>query len=119
MVHLLLYDLPPDRDYRVVFMRRELQEVIKSQGVMLKRLDNKGAALSEEKLIAAYKDQLQRIDQWFAEQPNFHVFMVNYNNLMSEPEPVVQDLNEFIGGALDTQAMCSVIDPSLYRQRCS
>jgi hypothetical protein len=33
MVHLLLYDLPVNHQYRVVFMRRELREVVRSQGV--------------------------------------------------------------------------------------
>ena len=38
MVYRLLYDLPPDRAYRVLFMTRNLDEVLASQRVMLTRL---------------------------------------------------------------------------------
>ena len=44
MVHLLLYDLPADRDYQVIFMRRKLEEVVRSQGRMLERRGTRGAA---------------------------------------------------------------------------
>src|SRR5690242_7444054 len=35
MVYRLLYDLPADRNYRVLFMRRKLEEVLASQRTML------------------------------------------------------------------------------------
>jgi len=50
MVHLLLYDLPADRDYQVIFMRRKLEEVVRSQGRMLERRGTSGADLSDEQL---------------------------------------------------------------------
>lgn len=38
MVYRLLYDLPEGYEYRVVFMRRDLKEVLASQEKMLRRL---------------------------------------------------------------------------------
>ena len=38
MVHLLLRDLPADRSYRVILMRRDLTEMVTSQRRMLERL---------------------------------------------------------------------------------
>lgn len=38
-VSQLLYDLPPTEDYRVIFMRRDLDEMLRSQEKMLLRLD--------------------------------------------------------------------------------
>ena len=35
MVYLLVYDLPPDLEYRVLFMQRNLDEVLASQRAML------------------------------------------------------------------------------------
>ncbi len=61
MVHLLLYDLPAERAYRVIFMRRNLEEVVRSQGRMLKRRGTRGAELSDEQLIMAYEDQLRKM----------------------------------------------------------
>src|SRR5437868_1127771 len=39
MVYRLLYDLPVNRNYRVLFMRRNLKEVLASQREMLRRKD--------------------------------------------------------------------------------
>ncbi len=117
MVHLLLYDLPSDHQYRVVFMRRDLREVVRSQGVMLERRGSDGARLTDEQLIRAYEGQLAKIERWLDEQPNFQVHFVSYNTLMSDAPPPVEAIKAFLGGALDCVAMLACIDASLYRQR--
>ncbi len=117
MVHLLLYDLPGDRSYRVVFMTRHLREVVRSQGVMLRRRGTTGADLTPEQLITAYKGQLARIRQWLDEQANFQVHYTSYNDLMADPSASVAAVNAFLGGGLDVDAMLRNVDPKLYRQR--
>src|SRR4051812_40403893 len=47
VVHLLLAPLPLDRSYRVIFMLRDLQEVITSQRVMLSKQGRVSAALPD------------------------------------------------------------------------
>ena len=117
MVHLLLYDLPSDHQYRVVFMRRDLREVIRSQGVMLERRGTDGARLTDEQLIKAYEGQLAKIQRWLDDQPNFQVHQVSYNTLISDPPPAVEAIKAFLGCGLDCVAMLACIDPSLDRQR--
>ena len=117
MVHLLLYDLPGNHQYRVVFMRRDLREVVRSQGVMLARRGTDGARLTDEQLIGAYEGQLTKIQRWLDEQPNVQVHQVSYNSLMNDPPPAVAAIRAFLGGELDGDAMLASIDPSLYRQR--
>ncbi len=117
MVHLLLYDLPGDRSYRVVFMTRLLREVVRSQGVMLQRRGTTGADLTPEQLIKAYEGQLARIQRWLDEQPNFQVHYTSYNDLMADPSSAAAAVNDFLGGGLDVDAMLSNVDPKLYRQR--
>ncbi len=117
MVHLLLMDLPVDREYRVVFMRRRLEEVVASQNVMLERSGKSIGNLSNERVIEIFKTQLQKVADWLEEHPNFRVHQVNYNELISDPEPVARAVNEFLGGVLNKDAMVGVVDPSLYRQR--
>jgi hypothetical protein len=118
MVHILLYDLPSTSSYRVVFMRRELKEVVSSQSIMLERRGTDGANLSQEQLIAAYQDQLMKIETWLAEPANFSVLKVNYNELLNDPTASTAQINEFFQGRLDAAAMNGVVDPTLYRQRC-
>ncbi len=117
MVHLLLYDLPSDHEYRVVFMCRDLREVVRSQGVMLERRGTDGARLTDEQLIKAYEGQLAKIERWLDDQPNFQVHQVSYNTLMSDPPPAVEAIKAFLGGGLDCVAMLASIDTTLYRQR--
>ena len=50
IVHLLLYELPPDLNYRVIFMQRKLPEVLASQHKMLQRQNRKGANVGNEQL---------------------------------------------------------------------
>lgn len=118
MVHLLLYDLPSDRAYRVIFMRRKLREVVRSQSRMLDRRGSHGADLSDDQLIKAYEGQLRKIERWLFEQPNFEMLHVDYNRLLEDSAPVVDTVRDFLGGRLDADAMRVQIDQSLYRQRC-
>lgn len=117
MVHVLLYDLPLDRDYHVIFTTRKLEEVIASQNVMLDRQGKAAGDLSDEQLIKAFSVQLAKLDRWLAERPNFHVLRVNYNDTLKDPATTVRAVNDFLGGVLDTQSMLRVVEPSLYRQR--
>jgi hypothetical protein len=117
LVYRLLYDLPADHQYRVVFMRRNLNEVIASQNTMLERQGKSGGSLSDDKLLGLFDTELQKVYDWLGAQPNFRVLYVNYNEVLRNAGPTVQALNEFLDGTLDTAAMLRVVEPSLYRQR--
>ena len=117
MVYRLLYDLPADHNYRVVFMQRQLEEVLASQNVMLERQQKAGGDLSKEKLLGLFKAELEKADQWVRAQPNFDLLYINYNEVLKEPAAAVKAINDFLGGDLDTDAMLKVVEPSLYRQR--
>lgn len=117
MVYRLLYDLPARYTYRVVFMRRNLMEVVASQDVMLTRRGREGGELPPDKLVALFTQQLDEFDRWVRAQPNFGLLYVDYNEVIRDPGPAVARLNEFLGGALDTAAMRAVVEPELYRQR--
>ncbi len=117
MVHLLLLDLPADHQYRVVFMRRNIREVVASQNVMLDRHGKSAGDLGEEKLIAMFQAQIAKVEAYVRQQPNFAMLDVTYNDVLRDPRPEVAKLNAFLGGDLDTQEMLAVVDPSLYRNR--
>lgn len=117
MVHLLLLDLPPNRDYRVVFMRRDLKEVVKSQNTMLERNQKGGGDLPDDKIIEVFKMQLAKVYKWVADHKNFKMLEVNYNDMLKTPQPVVAKIDQFLDGHLNTDAMLNVIDPTLYRNR--
>jgi hypothetical protein len=117
MVHLLLLDLPDGYEYRVIFMRRRLEEVIASQDVMLARKGKGGAGLPPERMIGLFQEQIDQVDTWTRARPHFRILHVSYNDLLSDPRPAVAQVNEFLGGDLRTDRMLEVVDPQLYRQR--
>ncbi len=117
MVHLLLLDLPMDRRYDIVFMRREPHEVVKSQGVMLARSGKSGAAISPEQLIAVYQQQITRVLGFLATHANARVLEVSYNDLVREPEPTARRIAAFFERPMDVSGMVGAVDPGLYRNR--
>lgn len=116
MVYRLLYDLPLDREYRVVFMRRNLDEVLRSQQKMLAK-DKREDHIDDAEMRAIYTAELARFDNWLAKQPCFKSLDVKYNEMLADPAPIVSKIDAFLGGNLNQGAMCGVVDPSLYRNR--
>ena len=117
MVYRLLYDLPADRPYRVIFMKRDLTESIASQDEMLRRNNLENDAVSADALQEIFRRQLRDVESWLAGQPNFSVIYVDYHDVLRQPEHVVNEINRFLGGNLDIEAMLAIPDRSLYRQR--
>jgi len=117
MVYLLLYALPPDRSYKVIFMRRKLQEVLASQRKMLERKGIVNSSVDDEKMGELFEKQLNEIERWLDGQKNIEVLYMSYNDLIVNPLENVRILNRFLGGSLDTEKMAAVADKSLYRQR--
>jgi hypothetical protein len=115
----LLTELPNDRDYRVVFMRRDVGEVVRSQRVMLERAGRAGGALTPDRLRAIYEQQLAATARWLAERPRFRVLEVPYAALIADPSAWSGSLNQFLGGDLDTSAMAGAVDANLYRNRAT
>ena len=117
MVYRLLYDLPGDYEYRVIFMRRDLDEVLTSQKVMLQRSGKQGAGISDDDLKELFKAELKKFDQWIVMQKNFAMLSVDYKDMITAPRPQCERINGFLGGMIDCDAAVAAVDPSLYRNR--
>ena len=115
MVYRLLYDLPTEYSYRVVFMRRNLAEVLASQKKMLQRSDKAGSGLSDEQMAVLFQDELDKCDQWLRMQPNFSVLYVNHRDMIENPVSECRRINDFLACGLNIDAMAAMVDPSLYR----
>jgi len=117
IISALLVNLPPHYKYRVVFMRRYMEEILKSQGKMLERSGQQPVA-SDDKLAAFYRNHLRKIESWLAEQDNFTVCPISFNRLvLPDAQDEIQQLNAFFDNRLDMGKMAAVISNSLYRQR--
>lgn len=116
VVSSLLNHLPPDNVYKVVFMRRNLHEVLASQAKML---DRRGEAsqTDDEDLLAMYERHLEKVEFQLRFRPNFDALYVDYPNVVSDPAGEARRIADFIGGSLDVVRMAGAVDGSLYRNR--
>ncbi|MCK5185623.1 MAG: sulfotransferase family protein [Deltaproteobacteria bacterium] len=117
MVYALLYDLPGEYEYCVIFMRRNINEVLASQKIMLQRSGKQGASISDEKLAELFKAQLEKFDHWIKTRKNFSILPVDYKDMITSPKVQCERINKFLGGVLDIDASVAAVDPSLYRNR--
>lgn len=117
VIYSLLYDLPVDYQYRVVFMERSMVEVLASQKKMLERRAQAGGGVPENKMAALFRSQLTKFEHWISNQNNFSMLRVGYADMIADPETAVDRVNAFLGGSLNRDAMMAAVDPDLYRNR--
>jgi tetratricopeptide (TPR) repeat protein len=117
IVAQLLPYLPRTEFYHVVFMERNLGEVIASQRAMLERQGRRGADLDEQKLAETYLAQLARLRKQIAVRPELRLLAVNYNNLLANPDDAVGSLAEFLGLPFDSAMAATAVRPELRRQK--
>lgn len=114
VVSLLLYELPPELHYRVLLMRRDLDEVLRSQQEMLS--PGSTAPVSSE-LRMHFERHLAYVSEWLKGQPRMPLLEIDYRTVIDRPREVAVSVAQFLERDLDVDAMASVVDPALYRQR--
>ncbi|MBI5567196.1 MAG: sulfotransferase domain-containing protein [Chloroflexi bacterium] len=117
VIAALLPHLPATYRYRVVFMQRDMTEVLASQRQMLVRRGEDPDKIPDEVISRLFEKHLRQVNDWVAQQSNVERLDVNYNEMLKNPAPFIAQVNAFLGGNLDTRQMAQVVDPSLHRQR--
>ena len=116
VVHALLTDLPKDRPYRVIMMRRKTEIVVKSQAAMLQRLGEEGADLEPQEIARVYENQLSHVKDYMDRQSCFEFIEVWYGAILAYARSQIERIDSFLSGELDVEAMMATVDPSLRRQ---
>ena len=115
MVSQLLYDLPGSERYRLIFMHRDLDEVLLSQEKMLLRLGR--SAAPREEMKRAFALHLEKLQAWLKQQPNMDVLDVCYHDLIDRPKEQSLRVGEFLRGGVNVENMVKAVDQGLYRNR--
>jgi len=119
IISRLLLHLPPRYTYKVIFMRREMGEILASQTQMLVRRGKPTDTISDEKIAELFRKHLREVEAWMERQPNVDVMYVNYNEVLKNSREYAERINQFLGDTLNVEKMVSVVDAALYRQRRS
>lgn len=116
VISALLEYLPPEHQYKIIFMERESKETLASQKKML---DHRGEApkISDEEMQQQFHQHLAVLKPWLVRQPNIEVLYIKYNALIAEPERFCEQIASFLNFPLNQTRMLAVPDKQLYRNR--
>lgn len=116
IVSPLLRHLPAGRPYKVIFMERDLGEVLDSQEAMLERRGQGGADAPRERMLAAFEQHVATAAAWLRAQSNVDTIFVSYAAALADPRSCAVTVARFLGREdLDVGAMAASVDPALHR----
>jgi hypothetical protein len=117
IISALLEFLPNRYQYKIIFISRDMDEILASQKRMMVRNGKPDDQISDEKLAEVYEKHLKKVAAWLERQPNMSILYVSYNHILQNPQPSLSQINQFLGGNLNVKAMLQEIDHKLYRER--
>ena len=127
IVSPLLNALPGEIACSVIFMERDLDEVLASQRALLHRRAAQGVIRPAEfdasrldredaRLRVLYAEHLHRVRDWLRRRAHTPVLGVAYTGVLGDPHGAALTVAAFLGLPLDVAAMARAVDPSLRRQ---
>ena len=98
--------------YKVVFMRRDMDQILRSQEKMLE----KDQASEREKFRTIYEFHLKKTYQFFKDN-SIPFIDINYSKLIEQPEVELAILKDFCSLNCDVNDLIEVVKPELYRNK--
>jgi predicted AlkP superfamily phosphohydrolase/phosphomutase/tetratricopeptide (TPR) repeat protein len=109
----LLKFLDPKYRYKILFMNRDLNEIIQSQQKML----GKSEDVFPVKIYNEFQKLLVNVNSWNKKEPGVEILFVDHKEIFSNPMAIIDEVEKFIGVNLRKEEMSKVIDVSLYRTK--
>lgn len=103
----------PKSNYRIIYMIRDIGEVLKSMKKM-------GAAITEGEKDMALLSKLNRFSfELMRIREDMQYMTIKYRNLIDDPEREMETVRDFFGISFDIDAAIKNVDKNLYRNRSS
>jgi hypothetical protein len=113
----LLRDVPEGCRCRVLFLHRDLREVIASQNAMLTRRGKSVNPADDEAMMRIFHKHLRETILWMEERPEIAFIEMQHREMVENPAVAAARIRDFLELPLDTAAMAAVVDPRLHRQK--
>jgi len=117
VISALLERLPPRFEYRVIFMQRDMDEVLASQRAMLVRRGRGGDQPDDERMAVLFAKHLAKVRSELAQRTRMRVLYVEHGEVIAEPLEAAATINAFLGSGCDEEAMAGAVEANLHRQR--
>lgn len=111
VVSHLLKSMPSRLHYKVIFVLRDIKEVIQSQ----QKMTGKDHLPYPLLLETQYKKHLTKISKWLSSVKYFEVLYIHHSEIIQNPNKAAATIHHFLQLPLDTKKMSAVVDKSLYR----
>lgn len=115
VVSALLPALPVEYSYTVLFMQRDLNEVVRSQVAMLERMGR--PTPDPQRLHDDTARHLAVAEAWLNAQSHVRWQAFPYVELVESPRENALQVARFLKRNLNLEAMAKAVDPVLYRER--
>jgi predicted AlkP superfamily phosphohydrolase/phosphomutase/tetratricopeptide (TPR) repeat protein len=115
----LIPDIPPDTAIRVIFIERNLDEILASQRQMIVR---RGQHVSDApgryaRLKEQYRNSMERVKSFLSHRPGTQLLCLESSAVLRDPQTAAESINRFLGGQFNVTSMASQVNPALNRQR--
>jgi predicted AlkP superfamily phosphohydrolase/phosphomutase/tetratricopeptide (TPR) repeat protein len=110
----LLFYLPQDINYKIIFMQRNLEEIMLSQQKMLSKKD---ATIYSPVIADVFKKELERVRIWAEKEPHIEILYLNYKDFINNATTEIKKIIEFLPYNLNENNMLAAIDKTLYRNQ--
>ena len=116
IISFLLKDLPETNNYKVIFMKRALPEVLASQKKMLERR-NETDGSGDERMLELWENHLWRVSYLLKHADQFESLEIAYSDVIGDPLREARRIRDFLELKADPETMAAAVDESLYRNR--
>lgn len=117
VISSLLEHLPATNNYQVLFMHRNMPEVLASQRKMLTQRNEDPDAVSDVSMTEFYEKHLRKVKYFLAHAPGFAALDLTYADVVADPATMARRIQTFLGAGLDLTGMARAVDADLYRNR--
>ena len=112
----LIPSLPQGVNYKVIFMNRNMDEILKSQTSMLDRLKKEAGDIDDQTLAEIFKSHIH-VAIHLLKAHGHSIMLANYHEIVKDPVPTANIICKFLGRDLNQKQMISAVLPDLYREK--
>lgn len=113
LVVQLIPHLPNDFEYKIILMRRHMDEILKSQQIMLEK-DDKNV---DDIVRKIFKRDIRKAQECSLKKKNIKLIEIWYPKVIKNTQKQIDNIVDFLDIDLNKEEMIRVVDPKLYRNK--
>ncbi len=117
VISYLLPYLPDTFNYQIIFMKRDLDEIIRSQNKMLMEFNQHDSNGDEALVAQEFRAHLQQVFTYCKEKKNIELRTIPFRDLIVNPMYWAKEVKTFLNLTLNVERMSREVAPHLYRNR--